>query len=42
VSLVILANEPRPNDLDWVRVAANAWLLDRAARAAPGHRKETA
>jgi hypothetical protein len=41
-SLVILVNEPRPNDLDWVRVAANAWLFDRAARAAPGHGKETA
>jgi hypothetical protein len=32
-SFVTLANQETPNDLDWVRVAANAWLLNREANA---------
>jgi hypothetical protein len=29
-SYVILPNGESPNDVDWLRVAANAWLLKRA------------
>jgi len=32
-SFVIRPEEGSPNDLDWLRVAANAWLLHREARA---------
>jgi hypothetical protein len=31
-SFVITPTGEDPNDLDWVRVAANAWLLNRDAR----------
>jgi len=33
-SFVITPTGDDPNDLDWVRVAANAWLLNRSANAA--------
>jgi hypothetical protein len=40
-SFVILARGEAANDLDWIRVAANAWLLNRDANAA-FRAKETA